>query len=89
MSGDHSDIPAVRATVERGDGGCVWLLEDSGRNPVEFLTMLSFLDWRILDRPELRATLPAVFDGVELPSGEKAEDHYTDDPETGEPVLLN
>lgn len=51
--------------------------------------MLSFLDWRILSRPELRATLPAVFDGVELPSGEKAEDVYTDDPETGEPVLLN
>lgn len=94
MSGDHFNVRRIRATieaasVERCDGGCVWLLEDPGRNPAELLTMLSILDWRILGRPELRATLPAVFDGVVLPSGEKAEDLYTSDPETGEPVLLN
>ena len=94
VSGDHSDIRAIRATieaapVERDSGGRVWLLEDPGHNPAEFLTMLSILDWRILGWPELRATLPAVFDCVELPSGKKAEDLYTDDPETGEPVLLN
>lgn len=94
VSGDHFNVRRIRATieaapVERGDGGRVWLLEDPGRNPAEFLTMLSILDWRILGRPELRATLPAVFDGVELPSGEKAEDLYIEDPETGEPVLLN
>ncbi len=87
VSGDHFNVRRIRATietapVERGDGGRVWLLEDLGRNPAEFLTMLSILDWHILDRPELRATLPAVFDGVGLPSGEKAENLYIENPET-------
>ncbi len=38
--------------------------------------------------PRLRAMLPAVFGGVELPLGEKAEYLYIVDPETGESVLL-
>ncbi len=92
VSGDHSDVRSILSTieaapVERGNGGLIWLLEDPGRNPAEFLTMLYIRDWRILDRPDPRATLPTVFDGVELPPGEKAEDLYIEDPETGEPVL--
>lgn len=93
VEGDHSDILFIRsmiksAPIETGDGGRTWRLEDPGRNPAEFLVLLYLIDWRILHQENLRETLPAIFEGVELPPGEKAEDLYDSDPETGEPVLV-
>lgn len=92
VRGDHAGVGFIRSAIEAapiqcGVGGFIWHLEDPGRRPEEFLSLLCILDWRILDRPHLRATLPAIFDGVELPIGEKAEDLHVIDPETGEPVL--
>ncbi len=92
VSGDHSYVQFIQSTiedapVERGDGGRIWRLEGPGRNPEEFLVLIWLANWRVLIHDDLRATLPAIFDDVELPLGEKAEDLYIEDPETGELVL--
>ncbi len=94
VSGDHSDVRFIQSTIEaapvdRGDGGRIWRLEDPGRNPEEFLVLIWLANWRVLINEDLRATLPAIFDGVELSLGEKAEDLYIEDPETCELVLAD
>ena len=92
VSGDHSEVGFIQSSiaagpVDRGDGGRIWRLRDPGRDPAEFLVLLWLAYWPVLTRASLRATLPAVFDGVELPEGEPAEELYVVDPATGEAVL--
>ena len=92
VSGDHSEVGFIQssiaaAPVDRGDGGRIWRLRDPGRDPAEFLVLLWLTYWPVLTRASLRATLPAVFDGVDLPEGELAEELYVVDPATGEAVL--
>ncbi|MYH89254.1 MAG: hypothetical protein F4128_00090 [Gammaproteobacteria bacterium] len=92
VSGNHSRVPDIQAAivaapVDRGDGGRIWRLRDPGRDPAEFLVLLWLAYWPVLTRASLRAKLPAVFDGVELPEGEPAEELYIVDPTSGEAVL--
>ncbi len=44
-------------------------------DPAEFLLLLGNAYWPILREP-LRSTLPPIFDGVEVPEGERGEDLY-------------
>ena len=92
VRGDHTGVGFIRSAIEAapiqcGVGGLIWRLEDPGRRPEEFLALLYILDCRILHRGSLRTALPAIFDDVELPLGEKAENLYVIDTATGEPVL--
>ena len=72
VAGDHSKVDSFRRVfaadkpVTIGGGGGTWDLTDPAHDPVEFLTMLRNVYWPALDEP-LRSTLPAVFDGVQVP----------------------
>ena len=75
VSGDHSDINFIRQTLDAakpvtaGDPGGVWDLAD----PAEFLVLLSPGWQRVLDKP-LRSSLPAAFDGVDVPPADSRRD---------------
>lgn len=81
VSGTHHNLPYIRRIfaapkpVEVGVCGRVWRLRDPAHDPAEFLVLLYISHWPVLD-PPLRETLPAIFDGVELPAGEQDEDLY-------------
>ena len=74
VDGDHSAIEEnIRPMLERpkpvtvGDPGGTWDLHDPAHDPAELLVVLARSVWyRVLQDP-LRSTLPAVFDGVEIP----------------------
>ena len=91
VGGDHSqvgwinDIIAAPKPVTVGDPGRVWRLNDPGRDPAEFLVLIRHIHWPALS-PPLRASLPPVFDGVEMARGEPAEDPFGHDAETLEPL---
>ena len=81
VSGTHYNLPYIRRIfaapkpVEVGVCGRVWRLRDPAHDPAEFLVLLEVTYWPALVSP-LRETLPAIFDGVELPEGEPDEDLY-------------
>ncbi len=73
VEGTHSDVPGIRKTLERptpvncSSEGRVLYLHD----PAEFLWLIGFAFSGILYEP-LRATLPPVFEGVDLSPMEPA-----------------
>ena len=78
VEGDHQGIGYIRLMLDEpkpvvaGDPGRIWSLSNPAHNPSEFLALLGIVHWQVLYEP-LRSTLPAVFDGVELPAGEPGE----------------
>ncbi len=72
VSGDHWNVASLRRAfaaakpVTVGSNGGTWTLHDPAHDPAEFLTVLGNAYWPVLDEP-LRSSLPAIFDGVELP----------------------
>ena len=74
VGGDHYDVSSFRRVfaadkpVTVGDPGRAWDLTDPAHDPSQFLAVLYTVYWPALDEP-LRSTLPAVFDGVDLPDG--------------------
>ena len=93
VEGDHDDVPWLRSVlagdkpVTVGDPGGTWDLRDPAHDPAEMLVLLYQVYWPALDKP-LRATLPTVFDGVELPPAEKGEALYVFDEGAGQHVEL-
>ena len=82
VDGDHFQIAAIRRVFEApkpvtvGDPGGTWDLHDPAHDPAEFLVVLGqSVWWRVLQDP-LRSTLPAVFDGVEIPQPDPGEILY-------------
>ena len=85
VSGTHVELADIRQVfaapkpVEVGVAGTVWRLRDPAHDPAhdpaEFLVLLYIAHWPAL-YPPLRETLPAVFDGIELPPGEPDEDIF-------------
>ena len=79
VSGAHSRLPDIHRALDApepvgvGVAGCVWRLSDPAHDPAEFFVLLYIAHWPAL-YPPLRETLPAIFDGVELPPGEPDED---------------
>ncbi|MCY4097661.1 MAG: hypothetical protein OXF40_05290, partial [Rhodospirillales bacterium] len=61
-----------------GDEGGTWDLRDPAHDPAEFLTALANGFWPVLREPH-RSTLPAVFDGVEIPTADPGEILYDED----------
>ncbi len=84
VAGDHSKVGSFRRVfaadkpVTIGDEGGTWDLVDPAHDPVEFLAILHIVYWPALDEP-LRSTLPAVFDGVQLPPADRGEVLYRAD----------
>lgn len=70
VEGTHDEVSEIRRIFDApkpvtiGDAGGTWDLADPAHDVAEFLTLLGDLYWPVLDDP-LRATLPAVFDGVQ------------------------
>ncbi len=81
VSGTHTALAGIRDAfdapkpVEAGVAGQVWRLRDPARDPAEFLVLLYIAHWPALF-PPLRETLPAIFDGVEMPPGEPDEELF-------------
>ena len=80
VEGNHFDIPSIQRIIDAPKpvtigAGLVWRLRDPGHDPAEFLVILCELYNPISEEP-LRSTLPPVFDGVEVPEGERGEDLY-------------
>ncbi|MYE02049.1 MAG: hypothetical protein F4Y03_12385 [Alphaproteobacteria bacterium] len=84
VSGTHSEVAELQRLFDApkpvtvGDEGGTWDLRDPAHDPAEFLTALANGFWPLLREP-LRSTLPAVFDGVEVPKGEPREILYDED----------
>jgi len=84
VAGDHSDVDSFRRVfaadkpVTVGDTGLAWDLVDPAHDPAQFLAVLWSVYAPALDKP-LRSTLPAIFDGVELPDGGTGERLYDAD----------
>ena len=78
VEGDHYKVPSFRRVfaapkpVTLGDSGGTWDLTDPARDPAEFLVVLWVVHWPALREP-LRSTLPAIFDGVDLPPVDSGE----------------
>ena len=81
VEGEHDEVPYIQRViaapkpVEVGGPGWVWSLHDPGHDPAEFLVLLGIAYWPIGTEP-LRSTLPPVFDGVQVPLGERGEHMY-------------
>ena len=81
VEGEHGEVPYIQRViaapkpVEVGGPGWVWSLRDPGHDPAEFLVLLGIAYWPIGTEP-LRSTLPPVFDGVQVPEGERGEHMY-------------
>ena len=98
VEGEHYDVDWIRDVIQQaakgpvtvGDPGGTWDLRDPGHDPAEFLVLLGEcaapsghpLSSTIL------ASLPPVFDGVELPPADPGERLWRVDPDTGELVEL-
>ena len=71
VEGDHSQLDRIRKVFDQptpyvlGDVAGSWTLEDAAHNPADFLLVLFLLVNQRANTPEVRATLPPVFDGVE------------------------
>ena len=84
VAGDHSEVDSFRRVfaadkpVTVGDTGLAWDLVDPAHDPAQFLAVLWSVYAPALDEP-LRSTLPAIFDGVELPDGGTGERLYDAD----------
>ena len=71
VEGDHSQLDRIRRVLAQptpyvlGDVAGSWTLSDAAHNPADFLLVLFLLVNHRADTPEVRATLPPVFDGVE------------------------
>ena len=81
VSGTHVELPAIRLAFDApkpvtvGVAGYTWRLRDPAHEPAEFLVLLNRAHWPAL-HPPLRETLPAIFDGVQLPRGEPDEELF-------------
>ena len=69
VEGEHSQIDDLREDLAKPTPYVVhniaasWTLDDPAHDPADFLALIGFVDWRVLEDP-LRSTLPPVFDGV-------------------------
>lgn len=83
VSGTHSEVTELQRLfdvpkpVAIGDEGGTWDLRDPAHGPAEFLAKLGTAFWAPPREP-LRSTLPAVFDGVEMPKPDPSEILYED-----------
>lgn len=84
VTGEHSNVDsflrvfAANKPVTVGDTGLAWDLTDPAHDPAQFLAVLWSVYAPALDEP-LRSTLPAVFDGVDLPPNGSGEILYDED----------
>ncbi|MCY4002090.1 MAG: hypothetical protein OXF33_00045 [Rhodospirillales bacterium] len=84
VSGTHREVAELQRVFDApkpvtiGDEGGTWDLRDPAHDPAEFLTALANGFWPVLREPH-RSTLPAVFDGVEIPTADPGEILYDED----------
>ena len=95
VEGEHYRVATIRDLIQQsaegpvtvGDPGGTWDLRDPGHNPAEFLVLLEMSAPGGLNEAIL-ASLPPIFDGVELPPADPGEELWGVDPDTGELVEL-
>ena len=95
VEGEHYDVDWIRDVIQQsaegpvtvGDPGGTWDLRDPGHDPAEFLVLLEMSVSGGLTEAIL-ASLPPIFDGVELPPADPGEELWGVDPDTGELVEL-
>lgn len=96
VEGDHYRVATIRDIIRQsaegpvtvGDPGGTWDLRDPGHDPAEFLVLLGIC-FRGPPLPStILASLPPIFDGVELPPADPGEELWGVDPDTGELVEL-
>ena len=95
VEGEHYEVATIRDIIRQsakgpvtvGDPGGTWDLRDPGHDPAEFLVLLEMSVSGGLTEAIL-ASLPSIFDGVELPPADPGERLWRVDPDTGELVEL-